>query len=77
MDGMTTSTLLKIYVLFILCVSFIALVACGPVKYDNCDEAAKATQTPIHRGEPGYSSSLDRDGDGVACDSDAYDVEPG
>ncbi|MFE6091411.1 excalibur calcium-binding domain-containing protein [Streptomyces massasporeus] len=22
-----------------------------------------------HRGEPGYASHLDRDGDGVACDS--------
>ncbi len=24
--------------------------------------------TPLHRGEPGYSSSLDRDGDGIACE---------
>jgi hypothetical protein len=24
---------------------------------------------PIHRGEPGYSSKLDRDGDGIACEN--------
>jgi hypothetical protein len=28
-----------------------------------------AGAAPIHRGEPGYSSKLDRDGDGVACEN--------
>ncbi|MFC2689832.1 MAG: excalibur calcium-binding domain-containing protein, partial [Propionibacterium freudenreichii] len=23
---------------------------------------------PLHRGQPGYSSNLDKDGDGVACE---------
>lgn len=36
--------------------------------YANCTEARAAGVTPIHAGEPGYSSRLDRDGDGVACE---------
>jgi hypothetical protein len=23
---------------------------------------------PVHRGDPGYSSKLDRDGDGIGCE---------
>ena len=38
------------------------------VYYANCDEARAAGAAPISRGEPGYRSALDRDGDGVACD---------
>ena len=38
------------------------------VYYANCDEARAAGAAPISRGEPGYRSGLDRDGDGVACD---------
>ncbi|MGL4305517.1 MAG: excalibur calcium-binding domain-containing protein [Mycobacteriaceae bacterium] len=36
--------------------------------YGNCAEARAAGAAPIHRGEPGYRSGLDRDGDGIACD---------
>jgi len=36
--------------------------------YANCDAAQKAGKAPLHKGDPGYSSKLDRDGDGVACD---------
>jgi hypothetical protein len=36
--------------------------------YANCTDARAAGVTPILRGEPGYSSKLDRDGDGVACE---------
>jgi hypothetical protein len=36
--------------------------------YPNCAAARAADAAPIHRGDPGYSSSLDRDGDGVACE---------
>lgn len=36
--------------------------------YKNCSEARAAGVTPLHRGDPGYSSKLDRDGDGVACE---------
>lgn len=40
----------------------------GSVSYANCTEARAAGVTPLHRGDPGYSSKLDRDGDGVACE---------
>jgi len=38
------------------------------VTYANCTEARAAGVTPLHRGQPGYSSKLDRDGDGIACE---------
>ncbi|MGN6606278.1 MAG: TerD family protein [Jatrophihabitans sp.] len=38
------------------------------VYYANCTEARAAGAAPIYRGDPGYSSKLDRDGDGVACE---------
>ncbi|MET9876885.1 excalibur calcium-binding domain-containing protein [Actinacidiphila glaucinigra] len=37
--------------------------------YANCAAAREAGAAPLHRGDPGYSRSLDRDGDGVACDT--------
>jgi excalibur calcium-binding domain-containing protein len=51
----------------------LALAACNDedkpsVQYSNCEEAKKAGAAPLHRGDPGYRTSLDRDGDGVACD---------
>jgi endonuclease YncB( thermonuclease family) len=36
--------------------------------FANCDAAKAAGVAPLHRGEPGYSTKLDRDGDGVACE---------
>ena len=39
------------------------------VYYANCTEVRAAGAAPIHRGEPGYSSKLDRDGDGIACEN--------
>lgn len=38
------------------------------VYYANCEEARAAGAAPIARGDPGYRSGLDRDGDGTACD---------
>lgn len=38
------------------------------VYYKNCTEVRNAGLAPIQQGEPGYSSHLDRDGDGIACD---------
>ncbi|GID96573.1 excalibur calcium-binding domain-containing protein [Amorphoplanes digitatis] len=38
------------------------------VYYANCTEVRDAGADPIHRGDPGYSRKLDRDGDGVACE---------
>ncbi|GAA5227013.1 excalibur calcium-binding domain-containing protein [Paeniglutamicibacter antarcticus] len=36
--------------------------------YKNCTAVRAAGADPIYRGDPGYSSKLDRDGDGVACE---------
>lgn len=36
--------------------------------FPNCSAAHAAGVTPIRRGQPGYASHLDRDGDGVACE---------
>ena len=40
----------------------------GAVYYQNCDAARAAGAAPLHRGDPGYGSHLDRDGDGSACE---------
>lgn len=39
------------------------------VSYQNCSEVWAVHGGPIHRGEPGYSADLDRDGDGTGCES--------
>ncbi|WP_243654845.1 excalibur calcium-binding domain-containing protein [Nocardia alba] len=36
--------------------------------YQNCAAARAAGAAPLYRGDPGYRSALDRDGDGVACE---------
>ncbi|WP_219921645.1 GmrSD restriction endonuclease domain-containing protein [Brevibacterium oceani] len=36
--------------------------------FENCTAAREAGAAPVHRGDPGYGSHLDRDGDGVACE---------
>lgn len=37
--------------------------------YDtNCDAVRAAGKAPLYRGQPGYRSGLDRDGDGKACE---------
>ena len=38
------------------------------VFYANCSAVRAAGAAPIYAGQPGYSSKLDRDGDGVACE---------
>lgn len=38
------------------------------VIYANCTAVRNAGAAPIHRGDPGYSTKLDRDGDGIACE---------
>ena len=40
----------------------------GSVHYRNCSEARAAGAAPVRRGDPGYGSHLDRDGDGVGCE---------
>ncbi|QWG44785.1 DUF390 domain-containing protein [Bacillus mycoides] len=36
--------------------------------FKNCTEVKNAGKAPLYRDQPGYSSKLDRDGDGVACE---------
>jgi competence protein ComEC len=38
------------------------------VYYQNCTAAKAAGVAPLHEGDPGYRSALDRDHDGVACE---------
>lgn len=38
------------------------------ITYANCDAVRAAGKAPLHRGDPGYSSKLDRDSDGIACE---------
>lgn len=44
------------------------LVGGSDVHYENCDAARAAGAAPVTRGEPGYGSHLDRDGDGSGCE---------
>lgn len=39
------------------------------VFYKNCAEVRAAGKAPIYAGQPGYSLHLDRDKDGIACDT--------
>ena len=41
----------------------------GSAYYENCTAARSAGAAPLYAGDPGYRSGLDRDGDGVACES--------
>ncbi|MET0233909.1 MAG: excalibur calcium-binding domain-containing protein [Kibdelosporangium sp.] len=36
--------------------------------YKNCAAARAAGAAPVRRGQPGYGSHLDRDGDGIGCE---------
>ena len=38
------------------------------IHFSSCTEAWRNGYSDIHRGEPGYSYRLDKDGDGVACE---------
>ena len=40
----------------------------GVGTYLSCSEARAAGAAPLRRGRPGYSTRLDRDGDGIACE---------
>lgn len=39
-----------------------------PATYDTCAEAIADGAAPLRRGQPGYRTALDADGDGVACE---------
>lgn len=38
------------------------------IYYPNCAAVRKAGKAPLHSGDPGYRSGLDRDHDGIACE---------
>jgi hypothetical protein len=46
-----------------------AATASADTYYKNCDAARQAGVTPILQGQDGYDEHLDRDSDGVACES--------
>ena len=41
----------------------------GGGAFANCAAARAAGAAPVRRGDPGYGRHLDRDGDGVGCES--------
>ncbi len=43
-------------------------LASTSVSYANCDAVRAAGKAPLYTGDPGYSTKLDRDRDGVACE---------
>ncbi|PEG60014.1 excalibur calcium-binding domain-containing protein [Mycolicibacterium boenickei] len=45
------------------------LVAPAANAYPNCAAARAAGAAPLYAGQPGYSAKLDRDGDGIACET--------
>lgn len=42
--------------------------ASSDVYYENCSAVRAAGADPIRRGDPGYSTKLDRDRDGIGCE---------
>ena len=40
----------------------------GDVYFQNCTAARAAGAAPVHAGDPGYGSHLDRDGNGTGCE---------
>lgn len=36
--------------------------------FQNCTAAREAGAAPVHRGDPGYGTHRDRDGDGIGCE---------
>jgi len=42
--------------------------AAATVHYSGCNEVRAAGKAPLNIGEPGYSPTMDGDGDGVACE---------
>lgn len=45
-----------------------AVAAPSSTYYANCTAARAAGAAPVHQGDPGYASHLDRDNDGVGCE---------
>lgn len=45
------------------------VVADESIHFSSCQEAWENGYADIHKGEPGYSATLDKDHDGIACES--------
>jgi uncharacterized lipoprotein YmbA len=56
-----------------LAAAALLLAACssGPAQphYPDCAAVQAAGKAPLHRGQPSYRPALDRDDDGIACDT--------
>ena len=69
----------KVFLAILLGVTILSLPMTGATKkkasgnstiyFKSCKEARAAGYSDIKKGEPGYNSKLDRDGDGIACES--------
>ncbi|MEV0674138.1 excalibur calcium-binding domain-containing protein [Mycobacterium sp. NPDC050441] len=55
----------------LVCAVATTILATAPTAnaYPNCAAARAAGAAPLYAGQPGYSSKLDRDGDGIACET--------
>jgi hypothetical protein len=42
------------------------------VFFKNCKEARAAGYSDMAKGEPGYAPKLDRDKDGIACETSSW-----
>lgn len=48
--------------------NFLGATGNGGRAFRSCAEARAAGAAPVRRGQPGYGTHLDRDGDGVGCE---------
>jgi phosphatidylserine/phosphatidylglycerophosphate/cardiolipin synthase-like enzyme len=48
---------------------YIAMPEAAASPFSSCAEAKANGKAPVHRGDPGYNSKLDGDGDGIACEN--------
>ena len=46
-----------------------AVVPDPPAFYRYCSDVRAVGKAPLYVGEPGYAAHLDRDNDGIACES--------
>ncbi|WP_074133054.1 excalibur calcium-binding domain-containing protein [Mycolicibacterium houstonense] len=62
---------MRILIAAVACAAATAGLTTAPIAgaYPNCAAARAAGAAPLYAGQPGYSSKLDRDGDGVACET--------
>ena len=58
----------------LLCLCAFLVPSLAQAAFANCAEAARSGFRDIPRGSYGYSADLDRDGDGVACESGGDDT---